>query len=516
MNIQDSPRRWWALLSLVPAVLAVGLDGTILSVALPTLGAELGASIGQLQWFVVAYTLAFAAAMIPAGMLGDRWGRKRVLLVALLVFGVGSLACAVSGSAGWFIVSRVLLGIGAAAILPMALAAAPFLFREEERSRAVGILMTVTMLGFPAGPILGGWLLSHAWWGWVFLMNLPVVAVGLIAIGILMPESRGARGGRVDAGGIVLSALSLSVLSYGVIEVGRRGWTDPHCLGLMMLGIVLVLLFVRWERRVDSPLVDLRLFRSRAFTGGASLATVASFVMMGLLFALPLYAQGVGGLDAYGSGLRLLPLIAGMLVTAIPSGLIAQRVGAGPVVAAGMVVLATGLAWGASTGLGDGGGFSAAWTAVCGVGLGLSLPTSMDTALGALPADATGTGSAVLQALRMVGSSFGAAILGTVLSAGYRSGLPADDPSLHSLAPSLVAAVRDGVVEAVQVAHATGSDALLVAARSAFVDGLDLMLWVGAGLAVAGAVLAVNVMASRPAPSETEPAGSDHESYAAS
>ena len=286
MNIQDSPRRWWALLSLVPAVLAVGLDGTILSVALPTLGTELGASIGQLQWFVVAYTLAFAAAMIPAGMLGDRWGRKRVLLVAPLVFGVGSLACAVSGSAGWFI-GRGCCWVSALPRSAEALAAAPFLFREEERSRAVGILMTVTMLGFPAGPILGGWLLSHAWWGWVFLMNLPVVAVGLIAIGILMPEARGARGGRVDAGGIVLSALSLSVLSYGVIEVGRRGWTDPHCLGLMMLGIVLVLLFVRWERRVDSPLVDLRLFRSRAFTGGASLATVASFVMMGLLFALP-------------------------------------------------------------------------------------------------------------------------------------------------------------------------------------------------------------------------------------
>lgn len=430
MTIQDSPRRWWALLSLVPAVLAVGLDGTILSVALPTLGKELDASTGQLQWFVIAYTLAFAAAMIPAGMLGDRWGRKRVLLLALAVFGAGSFACAVSGNAGWFIVARVVLGIGAAAILPMALAAAPFLFREEERSRAVGILMSVTMLGFPAGPILGGWLLSHAWWGWVFLMNLPVVAAGLFAVGVLMPEARGARGGRIDVGGIVLSALSLSVLSYGVIETGRLGWTDLHSLGLVGLGIVLVLLFVQWERAVGSPLVDLQLFRSRAFTSGAVLAAVVSFVMMGLLFALPLHAQAVAGLDAQGSGLRLLPLIGGILVTALPSGPLAQRVGAGPVVAAGMVVLAVGLAWGATTGLGDGSGFSAAWTAVCGAGLGLSLPTSMDAALGALTAEAAGTGSAVLQALRMVGSSFGAAILGSVLNAGYRSGLAAGDPSL--------------------------------------------------------------------------------------
>lgn len=511
MNIQDSPRRWWAMLSLVPAVLVVGLDTTILSVALPTLGTELDASTGQLQWFLIAYTLAFAAAMIPAGMLGDQWGRKRVLMIALVVFGLGSLMCALSTDATWFILARVVLGLGAAAILPMALAAAPFLFREEERTRAVGVLMSVTMLGFPIGPILGGWLLSHAWWGWVFLLNLPVVAIALVAVGVLMPEARGAHRSRIDVLGVVLSALSLSVLSYGVIEAGRLGWDNARSLGLIGLGVALVVVFVQWERRVEFPLVDLGLFRSRTFASGAGMATVVSFVMMGLLFALPLHAQAVAGLDAQASGLRLLPLIGGMLLTALPSGMLAERVGARPVVVAGLALMATGLAWGASTGLGDGSVFSAGWTALCGAGLGMALPTSMDAALGALTAEATGTGSAVLQALRMVGSSFGAAILGSILNAGYRSGLATGEPSLDGLAPSVVATIRDSVAGGVSVAHATASDALLRTTRLAFVDGFDLMLWASAALAAVGAVLAVVVMAGQSRTGEEDRARSDHE-----
>lgn len=511
--IQQSPRRWLALLSLVPAVLAVGLDGTILSVALPTLGTALDASTGQLQWFVTSYALAFAAAMIPAGMLGDRWGRKRVLLSALLVFGAGSLACAVAPGAVAFIAARVLLGIGAAAILPMALAAATYLFAEEERARAVGVLMSVSMLGFPVGPVLGGWLLTHTWWGWVFLINLPVVGVAVVSVGVMMPEAR-ARGrgnGHVDFAGVVLSATSLGVLSYGVIEAGDHSWGDTRALGLVGVGALLVGAFVWWEGRTPSPLVDLGLFRSRAFAAGAALATVVSFVMMGLLFSLPLYAQVVHGLDPQGSGLRLLPLNAGVLLTALPSGVLAQRLGARAVVAAGMVLLGVGLAWGATTNLGDGSWSTATWTAVCGAGLGLALPTAMDGALGALPPDAEGTGSAVLQATRMVGSSFGVAILGSVLNAGYRDRLVADDPVFAGLGDDLVSAARDSVVGAVGLAHRLGDHDLLTASQSAFVHGMDAILVVSAVLSVAGAVLAVVAMAGRSRATPADEADSDHE-----
>ena len=509
--IQQSPRRWWALLSLVPAVLAVGLDGTILSVALPTLGTELGATTGELQWFVTAYALAFAAAMIPAGVLGDRWGRRRVLLGALVVFGVGSVACAAATGPITFIAARVVLGMGAAAIVPMALAAMPYLFAEEERSRALGVLMTVTMLGFPLGPLLGGWLLTHAWWGWVFLINVPVVAIALVALRALMPESRGASTGRVDVTGALLSVLALTVLSYGVIEAGDRGWTDARSILLVLAGLALVAAFVWWQRRAPEPLLDLRLFGSRGFSGGTVVAAVVSFVMMGLLFTLPLYTQAVHGLDAEASGLRLLPLIGGMLLTALPSGVLAQRAGPRATIAAGLLLLGVGLAWGATTALGDGSWATAGWTAVCGAGLGLSLPPAMDAALGVLPSDAEGVGSAVLQSMRMVGSSFGAAILGSVLNAGYRGDLPVGQPPLSELDPTAAATARDSVVAAAEVASRVGSPDLLEAARSAFVHGMDLTLWVSAALAVAGAVLAVLALAGRGAVAPSVEADSEHE-----
>jgi len=510
MDIRTSPRRWWALLSLVPAVLAVGLDGTILSVALPTLGSELDATTGQLQWFLTGYTLAFAAAMIPAGNLGDRFGRKRVLLAALVVFGLASAACALAPAAGWFVAARVLLGVGAAAILPMALAAIPFLFDETERGRAVGVMMSVTMLGFPLGPVLGGWLLSHAWWGWVFLINLPVVAVALVAVAVLMPESPRARAGRIDVLGVVLSAGALSVLSYGVIEAGDRGWTDAWALSLILAGGALGGLFIAWQRRAPEPLVDLRLFSSRDFAGGTAVASMVSFVMMGLLFALPIYVQAVHGLDAQATGLRLLPLIGGMLLTALPSGAVATRLGARTVVTTGMLVLAAGLAWGATTGPGDGSWASAGWTLVCGAGLGMTLPTAMDAALGALSEESSGTGSAVLQAMRMVGSSFGAAVLGSVLNAGYRSEVT-DSRALDRLPASVADAAQDSVLAAVSIADRLGLTPLLHAARSAYVSGMDRMLWVAVALSVAGAVLGAVAMAGQRGQLEPEEAGFEHE-----
>jgi EmrB/QacA subfamily drug resistance transporter len=510
MDIRTSPRRWWALLSLVPAALAVGLDGTILSVALPSLGRELDASIGQLQWFLTGYTLAFAAAMIPAGNLGDRFGRKRILLAALVVFGLGSAACALAPSATWFVAARVLLGLGAAAILPMALAAIPFLFDEEERGRAVGVMMSVTMLGVPLGPVVGGWLLSHAWWGWVFLINLPVVTIAALAVGALMPESPRSQAGRIDVPGVVLSAAALGVLTYGLIEAGDRGWTDAWALLLMLTGAALGTLFVASQRRALEPLVDLRLFYSRDFAGGVAVASLVSFVMMGLLFALPIYVQGVHGLDAQATGLRLLPLIGGMLLTAMPSGAFARKFGARVVVTTGMLVLAAGLAWGATTGLGAGSWASAGWTLVCGAGLGMTLPTAMNAALSALSDESSGTGSAVVQAMRMVGSSFGAAVLGSVLNASYRSHLEGSG-ALDRLPGAVAGAAQDSVLGAVSVADRVGLAPLLYAARSSYVSGMDLMLWVGSAFGVAGALLGAVAMAGPRGQVDTEEAGFEHE-----
>ena len=220
-------RRWWARGALTLAVLAVGLDGTILSVALPTLATDLHASTADLQWFVSGYTLVLAAALLPAGLLGDRYGRKKILLGALVLFGVGSVAVAYAPSAGAFIGARVLLGLGAAAVIPLSLSVLTVLFSPQERPRAVGVWAAANFLALPLGPILGGWLLTNYWWGWAFLINLPVVLVGLLAVAVLLPESRSATRTGLDPVGVLSSSAGLAVVVYGVIEAGQHGWETP-------------------------------------------------------------------------------------------------------------------------------------------------------------------------------------------------------------------------------------------------------------------------------------------------
>src|SRR5213080_2458376 len=222
--IAPGTRRWWALGALTLAVLAVGLDGTILSVALPTLASALHASESDLQWFTSGYLLVLAAAMLPAGLLGDRYGRKKVLLLSLAVFGAGSAACAYAPSAGAFIAARVVLGLAGAGVIVMALSALTVLFTEEERPRAVGIWAAANFLALPLGPILGGWLLTHYWWGWVFLINVPVSLVGLLAALALVPQSRAAERPGLDPVGVVSSTAGLVGVTYGLIEAGQNGW----------------------------------------------------------------------------------------------------------------------------------------------------------------------------------------------------------------------------------------------------------------------------------------------------
>jgi EmrB/QacA subfamily drug resistance transporter len=482
-------RRWWAMFALVPAVLAVGLDVTVLSVALPSLAADLHATTGQLQWFVVAYSLVFAAAMVPGGMLGDRVGRKLTLLTALGVFGLGSLACAFSTSPGQLIAARALLGLGAAVVVPMATSVLPVLFTEAERPKALATIMTATMLGFPIGPILGGWLLDTTWWGWVFLINIPVVLLGMATVAWLLPESRAEQRPRLDLLGIATSGAGLAALTYGMIEAGDRGWGDAAALCWLAAGLALVFGFVMWERRFPHPMVDLRLFGSTGFSGGTALATGISFAMFGLLFAMPLYFRAALGTNAQGSGLRLLPLVVGLLLGAPMADRLAKRVGDGVAIGLGLTVMACGLAAGATTGTTTGEAFIAGWIALCGLGMGLCLPTAMDAALAALPAESSGVGSAVVQALRMVGGSLGAAVLGSVLNTGYHgelrlSGVPADAAE----------AIRDGVMAGVTVAERLGSAPLRLSIIEAFLHGLSLMLWASAGLAGLCAVVAVAVM----------------------
>jgi DHA2 family multidrug resistance protein-like MFS transporter len=490
-------RRWWALGAITLAVMAAGLDATVLTLALPTLTSALQASESQLQWFVTGYTLALGVGMLPAGLLGDRFGRKRVMLIALAAFGLGSVACAFSTNPNQLIAARVELGLAGAALTVMALSAVTVLFPEGERARAIGIWAAANFLALPVGPILGGWMLANFWWGWVFLINLPVALVGLLAILVLMPESRSAEPPGLDILGLLTSSTGLSLLMYGLIQAGEHGWGDAATVLPMLGAAVLLAAFVLWEARLTAqpggkPLIDLALFRSPAFSWGIVLAGFAVFGLFGALFGLPQYFQAVLGTDAQGSGLRLLPLIGGMVVGAVPADRISARIGPKLTAALGFVILAIGAAVGGTMSAGTGDGFIAAWTFTVGLGAGICLSTAASVSLGELSAERAGVGSALMQTVTKLGPAFGAAILGSVLNSTYQAQL-----NLGKVPAPAAAMVKTSVFAGLAVAHRMGSTALLDDVRTAFVAGMDSGLRVTAAIALAGAVLALAFLPRR-------------------
>lgn len=490
-------RRWWALGAISLAVLAVTLDVTVLTVALPTLATELGATEAQLQWFVTAYTLALVAGMLPSGLIADRYGRRRLLLGALALFGAGSIGCAIAPNPEWFIVARVMLGLAGSAIIVVALATLTVLFDEAERPRAIGIWGAANFIGLPLGPILGGWILTNAWWGWIFLLNVPVAIVAIVAVAVLVPESRAARRPDVDLPGIVLSSAGLVAVMYALIEAGDAGWSAPATIGWALAGLVTMVTFVAWERRVAArpggePLVDLSLFRSSTFTWGVICTAFGVFGMFGALFALPQYFQAVMGVDPQGSGLRLLPLVGGLVIGAVPADRIAARVGPKLTVAGGFVLLVAGLVIGSTMSPTSSDAFFASWTFVLGAGGGLAFATAASVALVEVSAERSGVASGLLQAVVKLGPAFGATILGSVLNATYRAQV-----DVTGLPAAAAAAMQESIFGAIAVAAQLGSAAVLASAQSAFVAGMSDALRVAAVAAGIGAVLAIAFLPAR-------------------
>jgi len=494
--IVATPRRWWALGAVSLSVLAVTVDGTVLSVAQPTLARALHATESDLEWFSSGYLMLLAAAVLPAGLIGDRFGRKRLLVACLAVFGAGSALCAEASSPGMFLTARLVMGLAGSGVTVMAMSALTVLFDDAERSRAVGIYEAANFLGLPAGPILGGWMLSRFWWGWVFLLNVPVVAVGLVAALVLIPESRADRRPRLDPLGTAFSAAGLVALTYGLIRAGQNGWGNPGALALMAAGLAALAGFAVWEYRLGErggePLVDPGLFRSASFTWGAVLGGVAGLAMIGVLFVMPQYFQAVQGATALGSGLRLLPLIGGLIIGALPASALAKAVGAKLTVTLGFGLLAIGAADGATTGTTSGTTFVAIWMAVLGAGTGLTLTAATAEALSRLSAERSGTGSAVVQAFQKTAGPLGTAIIGSILVAGYQAHL-----DVRGLPAAAAGAARQSVYNGLSVAGRLGSAPLFRAAQSAFAGGMDSALLASAAIAGAGALLALTFLPRR-------------------
>ncbi|MFF7196735.1 MFS transporter [Streptomyces sp. NPDC008079] len=483
---QADPRRWLALLAIIASVLVLSFDTTILNVALPTMSAQIGADTGDMQWIVDSYTVVFAAAMLPAGLLGDRFGRRRMLVTGLVVFLAGSMLGVLAHSPGPVIAARTVMGVGGAFIMPLALSVLPSMFSGQERSRAVAIVSTAMALGMPLGPIIGGTLLEHFWWGSVFLINIPLVGLSVVACMTLLPETRDPAAPRVDVPSTVFAAGGLGALVFGIIEAPDRGWGDPLVLLMLFGGVALITGLVLRERGVSRPMLDLTLLRQRGFVWNAVAATLVTFILTGLLFVLPSYLQTSLGYDAFGTGLRLLPMMGGLMFAARAGSPLVKRFGPRPVIVGGLAVLAGAAFLGSTTRVGDGYGVTALWLSIAGLGFGLAIVPAMDSALGALPRERAGSGSGLLQTLRQTGGAIGVAILGSVLAAGYTGRL--DTGGLSSAAAHTA---KDSVVGAHAVAASLGDRALATAADAAYLHGMSVVLTVcGVASLVAAALVA--------------------------
>ncbi|WLQ41017.1 MFS transporter [Streptomyces laculatispora] len=478
-------RRWWALGALMASMLVLGFDMTILNVALPTMAGDLGATTGEQQWMADAYVVVFAALMLPAGLLGDRFGRRRMLITGLGIFLAGSVVGALADGVTCVVAARCVMGVGAALVMPLAMAVLPSLFGEpQDRIKAIGIVSAASALGMPLGPILGGWLLDHFWWGSIFLVNIPMVGIGITACVFLLPETRDPSAPRVDAVSTALTAVGLGALIYAIIEAPGRGWGDPLVLAVLFTGAVLLALLVLRERKAVRPMLDMSLLRQRPFLLSALAATLVMFVMAGLMFILPGYLQAVLGNDAFGTGVRMLPMMGGLIVAARAGGPVTARFGARATMSAGLIVLAFAALLGSRTTVDSGYGFTALWLSVAGLGFGFAVVPAMDAALGTLPADRAGSGSGLLMTVRQTGSALGIALLGSLLAGTYSGRL--DTTGVPAAAADTAG---DSVVAAHAVAARLGAQRLADSADAAYVHGMSLVLLVIGATALVSALL---------------------------
>ncbi len=490
-------RRWWTLGVLMVALLVIGIDNTILNVTLPTLSTELGATASQLQWIVEAYILVFAGLLLLGGAIGDRFGRRRALVTGLSVFGVASLAAAVGDTPNALIVARGVMGVGGALIMPATLSVVTAIFPEGERAKAIGIWSAVSALGVVIGPVTGGWLLDHFWWGSVFLVNVPTAIIAIVAALLVVPESRDPSEARLDPVGAVLSTLGLGALLYAIIEAPHLGWTDPLVLAALTGAAILLAGFVAWELHTDRPMLEVRLFTNPRFTAASLSITLVFFALMGGMFFLTQYLQAVLGYDALGAGIRVIPVAVAIGMTAPQSARLAERFGTKAVVTVGLLTAAGGLLFLANATADSGYPLVAATLVTVGVGIGLAGTPATDSIMGAVPIEKVGIGSAVNDTTREIGGALGVAVLGSALSAGYGTAMVEATAGLPAEAAHVAG---DSIGGALAVAAQLGGNAgmqLADAARDAFAQAMGSSVLVGAGVAFLGALVALAYLPSR-------------------
>jgi EmrB/QacA subfamily drug resistance transporter len=491
------PRRWWALAVLCLSLVLITLDNTVLNVALPTLAKELDASTSQLQWIVDSYQLVFAGLLFTAGSLADRYGRKGMLSLGLVVFGIGTTAAALSTSANALILTRAFMGIGGAMIMPATLSILGTVFPDaKERTRAIAIWAAMAAVGIALGPVLGGILLAHFSWGSIFVVNVPVVIVALVAGALILPTSKDPSPGRIDLLGSLLSIVGLVAVVFAVIEAPDRGWTSSIVVISGLIGAGALLAFVAWESHCDHPMLDIALFKHRGFSVGSLTLMLSYFGALGTYFLYTQQLQFVLGYSALRAGVYSIPFAVALVAFSLQTPKLIHRFGTARVAGTGMAVMAVGIGMRALSTSTSGFGILLASLIVTGIGVGLVVAPSTGAIMGSLSPAQAGVVHGRPDAARQIGAAAGVAVLGSIWSTVYRSSLasaslPTDVP------PAAIEQTRESVGSALHAAStlpANQASELLDAAHRAFVDGTNAAVIVGAVVVAAASVLAFRLL----------------------
>ena len=497
------------LVTLCLAALIINLDTTIVNVALPALVRQIGATTAGLQWVVDAYNLTFAALVLAAGSLGDRLGRKGMLLAGLGVFGAASLAGSFAATVGQLIAARAVMGVGAAMMFPATLSLLTNVFTERrERAAALGVWGASAGVGIALGPIAGGWLLERFWWGAIFLFFVPVAALVAALTVWRVPASRDPSTPPVDWRGLALSAAGMGLIVYGIIEAPGWGWASAATIGTLAAGLAMLAMLVAAERRTASPMIDISLFRNPRFTAASASVAIAFFALLGFIFLMTQYFQVVQAYSPLVTGVRLLPVAASVAVASVAGTRLAVRIGNKIIVGGGLACFSAALAWISTVSQGTSYGIISAQMVVLGTGMGLTQAPATESIMGAVPRQKAGIASAVNGSTRLFGGTLGVAVIGSVAASLYTSRLtallPAGLPPRAAAAAGSVGGAQVAAQHLSQAGLTGAAHALSQAAQLAFLHSLTGACLVAAGMAGAGVLLVTFLLPARP---QTQQAG---------
>jgi EmrB/QacA subfamily drug resistance transporter len=498
-------RRWYILGVLVISLLVVVLDNTVLNVALKTIADPtegLGATQSQLEWAINSYTLVFAGLLFTFGVIGDRVGRKRMLIIGMLLFGASSLISSYATSPQQLIWARAAMGLGGAAIMPQTLSIISNVFEPRERGKAIGLWAGAVGIGIAVGPVTGGLLLDHFWWGSVFLINVPVILAGVAGIVLMVPESRNPNPAKIDSLGVLLSIAGLILLTYGIIEGGdNASWTGPGVLGPIVGGLLVLALFAWYESRIQHPALNVKLFRDARLSASVGAITLVFFGMSGVFFFTSIYLQSVRDYSPLEAGLLTLPFAAAQMIFSPRSSAMVARFGAKATTTTGLImVFFAVLSYQLLT------THSPIWMLeigffLQGAGMANVMPPATNAVMSVLPREEAGSGSALTNVSRQVAVALGVAILGSVVSSVYRDEMTPHLAGLPKAAGDSIGATT-GIADRLHLP----ANRLVDYGHSAFVNGMHMASGISAVITLLGVLVVLKWMPGRAKGDVADPA----------